>query len=104
MFTHFHQINYDEHLECGATERFPDLGNLKFAMVVWLSQFLLLPQLPQKMTLASKLVKNDSKIVILLPLAKSVTHSVEIYLWIQATYIKPRFLISNQGNKHTGLS
>ena len=28
------------------------------------SEFLLLPQLPQKMTLASKVVKNDSKIVI----------------------------------------
>ena len=28
------------------------------------SQFFLLPQLPQKMTLASKVVKNDSRIII----------------------------------------
>ena len=41
-----------------------------------LSQFLLLPQLPQKTALASKVVKNDSKKVISLRLAKSVTHSV----------------------------
>jgi hypothetical protein len=32
-----------------------------------LSQFLPLPQLPQKMELASKVVKVDSKIVISLP-------------------------------------
>jgi hypothetical protein len=31
------------------------------------SQFLILPQLPQKMMLASKGVKVDSKIIILLP-------------------------------------
>jgi hypothetical protein len=31
------------------------------------SQFLLLPQLPQKMELASKAVKVDSKIIVLLP-------------------------------------
>ena len=41
------------------------------------SQFLLLPKLPHKMTLASKVVKIDSKIVILLCLSKSATHSVE---------------------------
>jgi hypothetical protein len=32
-----------------------------------LSQFLILPQLPQKIELASKVVKVDSKIIILLP-------------------------------------
>jgi hypothetical protein len=32
-----------------------------------LSQFLLLPQLPQKMELASKVVNVDSKIIISLP-------------------------------------
>ncbi len=32
------------------------------------SQFSLLPQLPQKTKLASKVVKNDSKIIILLPM------------------------------------
>jgi hypothetical protein len=31
------------------------------------SQFLILPQLPQKMKLASKVVKVDSKIIISLP-------------------------------------
>jgi hypothetical protein len=31
------------------------------------SQFLLLPQLPQKMELASKVVKVDSKIIVSLP-------------------------------------
>ncbi len=31
------------------------------------SRFLILPQLPQKMTLASKVVKIDPKIIILLP-------------------------------------
>ncbi len=31
------------------------------------SQFLILPQLPQRMKLASKVVKVDSKIIILLP-------------------------------------
>ncbi len=31
------------------------------------SQFMILPQLPQKMKLASKVVKVDSKIIILLP-------------------------------------
>ena len=40
------------------------------------SQFPLMPRLPQKMTLASKVVKNDSKITILFHYSKSVTHSV----------------------------
>ncbi len=35
--------------------------------ILSLSQFLILPQLPQKMKLASKVVKNDSKIIISLP-------------------------------------
>ena len=45
-----------------------DLEKLKFLMVVWLqaqANFLLPPWLPQKMTLASKVVKIDSKINIL---------------------------------------
>jgi len=50
---------------CIHTERFADLGKLKFPMVVWL--FRLEPifntaQLNQKMRLASKGVKIDSKI------------------------------------------
>jgi hypothetical protein len=36
-----------------------------------LSQFLILPQLPQKIKLASKVVKVDSKIIISLP---KITH------------------------------
>jgi hypothetical protein len=35
--------------------------------ILSLSQFLILPQLPQKIKLASKVVKDDSKIIILLP-------------------------------------
>ena len=42
------------------------------------SQFLLLPQLPQKATLRSKLVKNDSKLIISIYGSKSLTHSVVI--------------------------
>ncbi len=38
------------------------------------SQFLLLPKLPQKITLNSKVVKIDSKIIILLCQFKSVAH------------------------------
>ena len=51
----------------------------KFAyggLVLGSSQFTLLPQLPQKMTLNLKVVKFDSKVVILLCKSKSVTHSV----------------------------
>ena len=40
------------------------------------SQFFLLPKLAQKNILALKVVKSDSKIVILLHKSKSVTHSV----------------------------
>jgi hypothetical protein len=35
--------------------------------ILSLSQFLILPQLPQKIKLASKVVKVDSKIITLLP-------------------------------------
>ena len=53
----------------GQTEMnsFNRFGQAKFAYggpVLDSSQFLLLPQLPQKMTLASKMVKIDSKIII----------------------------------------
>ena len=46
---------------------FHRFGQAKFAYggpVLGSSQFLLLPQLPQKMMLASKVVKIDSKIII----------------------------------------
>ena len=46
-------------------------------LALGLSQYSILPQLPQKMTLASKVVKSDSKIIILPRWVKSVTHSVE---------------------------
>jgi hypothetical protein len=36
-------------------------------LILSLSQFLILPQLPQKIKLASKVVKVDSKIIISLP-------------------------------------
>ena len=53
-------------------------GQAKFAcggQVLGSSQFSLLPQLPEKTKLASKVVKIDSKIIILRHESKSVTHS-----------------------------
>jgi hypothetical protein len=53
-----------------STVCFTDLGKLNLIMVVRflsLNQFLLLPQLPQKVELTSKVVKVDSKIIFLLP-------------------------------------
>jgi hypothetical protein len=41
------------------------------------SQFLILPQLPQKIKLASKVVKVDSKIIISLPKIKSQKLTVD---------------------------
>jgi hypothetical protein len=52
-----------------ATECFTDLGKLKFAdggSILSSTQFLQLPQLTKKMKLALKMVKYDSKIIILL--------------------------------------
>jgi hypothetical protein len=49
---------------------FHQFRQAKFAYggsILSLSQFLLLPQLPQKMEPASKVVKVDSKIIALLP-------------------------------------
>ena len=46
-------------------------------MVLSSNWFSLLPQLPQKMMLDSKLVKSNSKIIILLRESKSVTHLVD---------------------------
>ena len=57
-----------------------DLENVKIdygGLVLGSSQFLLLPQLLQKMMLASKMVKIDSKIIISRRKSKSVTHSVQ---------------------------
>ncbi len=42
-------------------QRFTDSGKLKGGLVLSLSQFSLLPQQPQKNTLASKVFKSDSK-------------------------------------------
>jgi len=56
--------------EVAPTVRIKDLDKLKLVkicnngQVLGSSQFSLLPQLPQKTMLASKVVKNDSKIVI----------------------------------------
>ena len=63
-----------------------DLDNLNFfkfaygGQILGLSQSSLLPQLPRKMTFASKVVEIDSKIIILLCQSKYVTHSVEFQL------------------------
>ena len=46
-------------------------------LALGLSQYSILPQPPQKMTLASKVVKSDSKIIMLPRWVKSVTHSLE---------------------------
>ncbi len=49
---------------------FHQIKQAKFAyggIILSSSQFLLLPQLPLKMELASKVVKVDSKIIVLLP-------------------------------------
>ena len=70
-------LNSDEYMVL--TYRvFCRFGQLKFAyggQVSVLSQFSLLPQLPEKTKLASKVVKIDSKIIILRHESKSVTHS-----------------------------
>ena len=70
---------------------FHQFGQTKFAYggkVLGSSQFPLLPQLPQKMTLASKVVKIDSRQVISLRYAKSVTHSVEVTLTHKVAFQK----------------
>ena len=59
------------------------LNLVKFAyggLVSGSSKFLPLPQLPQKMMIASKVVKNDPKIMILLPQSKSMTNSFSFVL------------------------
>ncbi len=55
------------------------LNLVKFAyerLILGLSQFLLLPLLPQKTILPSKVVKRESKIIILFLYSKSVTSSL----------------------------
>jgi len=51
--------------------KFPDGG-----LILGLSQFSILPQLPLKILLDSKVVKIDPKIFILLCQSKSTPHSV----------------------------
>ena len=64
------------------TDRFTDLDKPNLfelaygGLVLGSSQFLLLPQLPHKMMLVSKVVKSNSKIIIPQRQSKSVTHSV----------------------------
>ena len=58
------------------------LNLLKLAnggLVLGSSQFLLLPQLPLKMILASKVVKSDSKIIILVHKSKYVTQRCKLF-------------------------
>ena len=47
-------------------------------LILGSSQFSILPKLPQKMVLDSKVVKIDSKIIISSLKSKSLTHSVEL--------------------------
>jgi hypothetical protein len=57
---------------CVCTKRFTDLDKFDFSIIKFaycvllldLSQFFLLPQLPQDTVLASEVVKRDSKIII----------------------------------------
>jgi len=61
---------------------FHGFGRAKFAFggsILGSSKFTHLPQLPLKTMLDLKVVKIDSKIIILLHLSESVTHSVPIY-------------------------
>ena len=66
----------------GCTECFTNFDKLNLAKlpyggsVLGSRHFWLLPQLPQKMTHATKVVKSDSKIINLLRKFKSLTHSV----------------------------
>ncbi len=54
----------------GITEDFTDLDNPKLdnigygCLLLGSIQFFILPRLPQKMTFPSKVVKNDSKLII----------------------------------------
>ena len=69
------------HAVCLYYRAFHSFGLAKFAYggpVLGTSQFLLLPQLAQKMMLVSKVVKIDSKIIISSSKYKSVTHSVYV--------------------------
>ena len=81
-----------------------ELGKLKFVRMVGsvlcLSQFLILPQPPQKTKLTSKGDKIDSKIIIALHQSKSVTHYVGLLrlrsqpdLCYIATYCYMHFLL-----------
>ncbi len=68
------------HITIGWSYRvFPRFGQAKFpygSSVLGSSQFSILPQLPPKILLNSKVVKIDPKIIISLCLSKSVTHFV----------------------------
>jgi hypothetical protein len=48
-------------------QRFSKAKSANGGSILSSSQFLILPQLPQKIKLPSKVVKNDSKIIISLP-------------------------------------
>ena len=60
------------------TSRVPNMDLDKLNLVWWFG-FMLEPQLPQTMTFASKVVKSDSKMIILLCHPKSMTHFVDIF-------------------------
>ncbi len=53
---------------CSVFQGFSKSKSANGGSILSLSQFLILPQLPQKIKLASKVVKVDSKIIISLPL------------------------------------
>jgi len=57
----------DLKLKSRSTEYFMDLGQAKFpdgGLVLGLSQFSMLPQLPQKILFNSKVVKIDPKLIV----------------------------------------
>jgi hypothetical protein len=69
---------------------FHQYGQAKFAFggsILSSSQFLLLPQLPQKTKVASKAVKNDSKVIISFPSSNSVKRTVESKLCSSKTIL-----------------
>ncbi len=67
-----------ENFEFICSKRFTDLDKLSLKSSFCGTSFLLPSQLPQKITLSSKVIKRDSKIIIWLCYLKSVTHSLSL--------------------------
>ena len=76
---------------------FHRFGQAKFGnggSILSSSQFSQMPQQPQKMTLALKVVQIDSKIIISVHKSKSVTQSVELITDLSGLFLLMRFKFS----------